>query len=100
MSLLDASYEMGDSAFTSTHGVISTELGRHFILHIARAGVRPTQPHILLVIVDLFQWLNLQGREALKGYFGTVFSLSADKKKYRYAPHNDVSVNDGSHIRR
>jgi hypothetical protein len=66
VSLFKVSYELGDSAFTITHGVISTEIERYFILHNARAGVRPTQPHISQVSVDLFQGLNLPEREALR----------------------------------
>ena len=61
------SYELEDSAFTSTHGVIWTEVARLFILHNTRAGVRTTQPHILQVSVDLFQGLNLPEREFRKG---------------------------------
>jgi len=50
---------------------------------------------IVLFIVKM-QYISLL-LESIKSIYMVVFQHAFE---YRYAPHNDVSVNDGPHIRR
>jgi len=59
----------------------------------------------LIIMCEIVDWINLvQNREQWFAPVNTVVKFFLARHlhcfKYRYAPHNDVSVNDGPYIRR